>query len=280
MNDDMDIFNSTTSGDGDAANVPETIVTPAAAEPAPSNRDEAGRFASQQAPEPTAPAEPTPDNSPSHGVPVAAVQAEREKRKQAESELAELRGMVKALQAQRQPEPKPEAQPATLWDNPDEYLKGQITPVQQQLQEMREEMWESTASAVHSVDAVQAAKEAAQALAGTPQGKALHQQIMAGGNPFDNLVKWHKQQQSLQRVGTDPDAWFQAEYEKRLADPAEQAKILERIRGAATASPSRSQSPITNIPPSLSKLPSGGNTASGGEQSDEGMFASITTRRR
>ncbi|MDX3926745.1 MAG: hypothetical protein QHC90_13200 [Shinella sp.] len=265
------------SGDGEA--VPE-IQQEQSNQP----RDESGRFAAKQEETPAAVEEPAvseqqpaTEQKPS-GVPVKAIQEERDKRQAAQAEaealrreIAELRGMV---QASRQPAPQPqqEQQPATIWDDPDAFLKSQLTPVQQQMQEMREMLWENQAVSVHGAEKLNAAKQAAEALAGKPEGRALHQQIMGGGNPYDNLVKWHQQQQVMSRIGADPDAWLNAEIERRLSDPAEQAKILERIRSGAASNTNRSQ-PLTNLPPSLSRIPSGTSQADESDMSDGALFS-------
>jgi heme-degrading monooxygenase HmoA len=257
---------------------------------APARGDD-GRFQAKQNenPAPDASLQPsaTPDEPAANGgVPVRAVQDEREKRQAAQQEnaallreIAEMRGQLQVLTTQRQPQTKQEEQrPISLWDDPDAFLQGQLSPVQSQLQEMREELWESKAAVVHTPEAVQAAKAAAEKLFGTPEGKVLHQQITsAGGNPFDNLVKWHKQQETLSRVGNDPEAWLNAEMERRLSDPAEQAKIMERIRSGAPSTQTNGK-PITNFAPSLSRLPSGGNQAQDNDMSDGALFNFATSR--
>jgi hypothetical protein len=53
------------------------------------------------------------------------------------------------------------------------------------MQEMREMMWEGQAAQTHGMDAVEAAKKAAEALFGKPEGAELHRRLTAGGNPFD-----------------------------------------------------------------------------------------------
>jgi hypothetical protein len=292
---DMDDFESITSGASNAApeiqQEPQTTTQP--------SRDDGGRFASPQAKQPAAVTQPTPETpaataeqpqpNGNGNVPVGAVQAEREKRQEAqhraadlERQLAELRGQVTLLSQQRQPTPQPQEQkaPITLWDDPDAFLGSQLTPITQQMQEMREELWESRAASVHTPEAVQAAKAAAEKLFGTPEGKVLHQQITAaGGNPFDNLVKWHKQQEALAKVGSDPDAWLNAELEKRMNDPEFLAQATERARANATSNANRSQ-PLTNIPPSLSRLPAGGNLQPETDASDGALFTSLTSGRR
>lgn len=285
-------LNELLSDDAPAPEVTVAAPAPVIEQPAVA-RDDHGRFATKTPEEVPASvveqsiaATPTEQQPHPGNVPVGAVKAEREKRQAAEAdaealrrEVAELRGMVVARQ-QPAPQPQQEERPIALWDDPDAYLQSQLTPFQQQMQEMREELWESKAVAIHTPDAVQAAKAAAEKLFGTPEGKVLHQQITsAGGNPFDNLVKWHKQQQAIDRVGNDPDAWLQAELEKRLADPAEQAKILERIRSGAASNPTTAQ-PVTSLPPSLSRLPGGGNAAADNDMSDSALFSHATSGKR
>lgn len=286
---DMDDFVSITSGTGETET--QTIEKQEIIEPQQGQqRDEQGRFAANTADAPVFEHEQPPqaethaDNG--KAVPVGAVQAERGKRQAAEAEaealrreVAELRGMVTA---QRQPAPQPqqEKQPVTLWDEPETFIQSQLSPVQQQMQEMREMIWEGQAAQLHTAEKLEAAKAAASALMGTPAGQALYSEIMAGGNPYSNLVRWHDRQQTLATVGNDPQAWLNAELEKRMADPAFQAQVIERARGGAVQSASNRQQPVTNLPPSLSKLPAGGNTSASEMESDSGLFASTTSRRR
>ncbi len=289
---DMDVFDSVISG----AAAPEDteIQTPVVEQTQTTQpRADDGRFSAKQ-PDKAATAEATTqpvagtETQPANGgIPVKAVQAEREKRQAAEAdaealrrEIAELRGMVMARPqpaAQLRQEPQ---KPASLWDDPDAYLQGQLNPVQSQLQETREMLLELQASQFHGADKVAAAKKAAEALFGTPAGQALAQQITASGNMFDNLVKWHQQQETLSRVGGDPDAWLNAELEKKMNDPAFLAQAIERARASAASNTSRS-APRTEFAPSLSSLPSGGNAPAGGEDtSDQALFASTTSRKR
>jgi hypothetical protein len=254
-------------------------------------RDEHGRFAPKQQEQPTAtqPTETTAQPDPqgqNGGVPVKAVQDEREKRQEAqqrasdlERQLAVLQGQVTLLSQQRQPpqQQQQEKQPVALWDDPDAFLNEQLSPFKSEIQQMREELWESRASTVHGAEKVEAAKKAAESIFGTPAGRMLHQQITASGNPFDNLVKWHQQQQAMTTVGDDPEKWFQTKFEEMLADPAKQAEILERIRSGAPSVQNNGK-PITNFAPSLSRMPSGGNQAPDNDMSDGALFSFATQR--
>lgn len=268
---------------GDSNVVPEIQQEQPTTQP----RDEGGRFAAkQEAPavveQPVAEAQPAPhqemteEHPANGGIPQARLKAEAEKRREAEAdaaalrrEIAELRGMVQARQQPAQPQQ--EKQPVSIFEDPEAFLSSQLSPVQQTIQEMREELWESRAAAVHTSEAVEAAKAAADAL--DPASKAaLHRHITTTGNPFDNLVKWHKQQQTLARVGNDPDAWLNAEKEKLLNDPEFLAQAMERARAGASANVNRSQ-PNTNLPRSISRLPAGGNMPADNDMSDGALFS-------
>lgn len=271
---------------GDSGAAPVETVTQQEQQPS-QPRDETGRFASTQAQEPVAGQpvieQPVAEHAqPSGGVPVGAVQAEREKRQaaQAESEalrreVAELRGMV---QATRQPAPQPqqEQQPASLWDDPDAYLKSQISPLEQRLLAQAANFSMRMAIKEHGKEVFDAAEQALAQAANTPDGQQFISKLRASDDPAEDLIKWHKQQQAIARVGSDPDAWLNAEIERRLSDPTEQAKILERIRSGAASNTNRSQAPLTSLPPSLSRMPAGGNTPADGDMSDGALFSHAT----
>lgn len=272
------------SGDGEA--VPAATEEQQPQEQAGQPRDENGRFAATA--EETAPVEgdqPTADQpaETGKGVPVGAVQAEREKRQAAQAEaetlrreLAELRGQVTQLSQQRQqptPQQQQEQTPASLWDDPDAYLKNQLTPFEQQMADMREFMSESMAVQQHGAEKVAAAKQAIEQAASTPEGAQVIRQLMQSRHPYADLVQWHERQQTLATVGSDPQAWLQAELEKKMADPAFQAQVIERARNGAVQNGNRQQQPITSIPPSLSRVAAGANQADDGDVSDGALFA-------
>lgn len=295
---DMDVFSSITSGDGSPDQVTiepqekEIVPPPAAAPP----RDATGRFAKAAEPEQAATPDPVQQNGGAH-VPTAVVKAERERRQEAQQaaqsasqenetlrrELAELRGQISVLSTQRQPQPQPQPQerPIELWDDPQRYIESQLQPVNQTVQLLKEDLWESRAQVTHGVEKVKAAKEAAEKLFGTPEGQLLGQRIANAPNPFSALVDWHQQQETLSRIGNDPDAFINAEIQRRLSDPNFLAQAMERARSGAASNPAVQSQQQTNFAPSLSRIPSGGNgQAVEGDQSDGALFSSVTSGRR
>jgi len=281
---DMELFDNAISGEPTAETVTPPEVTPQ--EP---TRDEQGRFKTTEAPaqtqtETVEPPTQTTTEAPGP-VPVAAVQAERQKRQDAERRAEELERRLAALEANaNRPQPQTPAiqeTPASLWDDPDAYLKGQLSPVTSAVSELREMLMESRAEGKHGAEKLAAAKAAAQPLFGTPEGVALHRELNAGGNPYDNLVKWHERQQTLATVGNDPQAWLQSEIDKKLQDPAFLAQALERAKGQAQVLGGQpNNAPLTQLPPSLSRIPaSATNSAPQGEPTDAELFNSVTSRR-
>lgn len=247
-------------------------------------RDEQGRFAAKAEMQPVQTAQVEQQAETDTGkVPQQALHASREKEREARQEadalrtqLAELRGQVQMLsQRPAQPAPKPEPEKAPeFWEDPSAYVNHALGPVQQQMQQQREQFSKMLAMQAHGKETVdnafKAFVEAAQANPGAYAGE--YQAMMKSEHPYDSLVAWHKRQQTLQTVGSDPNAWLEAELEKRLADPAYQAKVMERIRGTAATTTDRAN-PVTKLPPSLSRLPAGGNAPGETDLSDAGLFA-------
>lgn len=253
-------------------------------------RDENGRFAAKAetpaASQETAQEPTTEEHADTGTVPQQALHASRQKEKEARQEaetlkqqIAELRGQVQLLSSRpQQPQaPKEGAKSPDFWEDPTAFVQGALSPVQQQLQTQREQFSKMLAMQAHGQEAVdnayKAFEQAARANPGAYAGE--YQSIMRSEHPYDALVQWHKRQQTLQMVGNDPNEWLEAELEKRLADPAQQAKIIERMKAAAAANTSRSN-PVTNLPPSLNRLPAGGNAAQDNDTSDEALFSFAT----
>lgn len=213
-------------------------------------------------------------------VPLAALHEARQREREAkqatealQQQLATLQGQMQVLMQQRQQPQTPQEpkQAPDFWENPDEYLKHQLDPVQQQIQQQREQFSMTLAIDKHGKETVEGAYQAmGQAMQmGDPTARAAYEAIMASPHPYGALVDWHKAQETQRTIGNDPQKWFEQELEKRLSDPAEQAKFLERIRG--TAQGNVGSQPQTSLPKSLAKVP--GGTTSEGDMSDSALFS-------
>jgi len=127
--------------------------------------------------------------------------------------------------------------------------------------------------------------EAYQAFMQAAQGDGGFARLIVNSpNPGGAMVNWYKRAVTLARVGDDPEAFINTEIERRLSDPQFLGQALERARAVASgqpltngATPPRPNN-ITQIPPSLSRVPSGSPTeiATGadGMPSDNELFKS------
>lgn len=145
-------------------------------------------------------------------VPQQALHAERQVRRALEREIGEIRHMLQA----QQPQPDPLTQFA---NDPAGFLQQQVSPVAHQVNEMREMMLELRAAQSHGQERVEAAKRAAEELrdSGGPAIDALAVRLLNTANPFDELVRWHDEHARMSQFGDDPEAYINAEVERRLA---------------------------------------------------------------
>lgn len=253
------------------------------------NRDEHGRFAPKAGDPPQTETQPTieqtqaadPQGNAGRTVPIEALHDAREKARTLETKLAEMAGQIALLSQQRQPpaQQQEQAKPKDFWEDPNAFVAEQLSPVQQMMQRQQEMFSKRLAIKEYGAEKVDAAFTAIKtALSTDPAARFEYQRIMATDDPYDELVKWHGRSQALSRVGSDPDAWFKAELEKRKADPAFQAEFLQQIQQSAAQPNANRSAPVTALPPSLSKLPGGTNTAEAGLGDDRERFAAALAR--
>jgi hypothetical protein len=270
----------------ESAGVPVEATTPDVSTPEPApidlNRDpDTGRFAPKSGEEPATattiaptpevapPATPEPKANPT--VPLDALTAIRAENRELKQMLQEMRQQIIA------PPPKPQEQPkpASFWDDPEGFLEQklqQVAPRDDGTVRQVSEMLAVQEYGQETVDtAGQAMLDVVQKDPNNPVIRGEYQRIMSSRHPYKELVAWHKRHQTMSRIGDNPDAYVESEIEKRLADPQYQAKVLERIRGAAST-----QQPITQVPPSLGRIPTGGNVSLEGPTDDAGIFAYAT----
>jgi hypothetical protein len=82
---------------------------------------------------------------------------------------------------------------------------------------------------------------------------ALKAKMQASRDPGETLVQWHREQKTMQEVGSDPNAWLEKKLEERLKDPAFLAKAVELARGSAQPSSQQQNGrPLVDLPRSLS----------------------------
>jgi len=273
----------------EGSDVVDTVATEA---PAPTQpRDETGKFA----PKPQEDDAPIvdPDNAAKAAVeggehekgrvPVAAVQAEREKARQErdrandlERRLAEMQGQLTVLTQQRQQPTTPveKAKPKSFWENPDEFLSERLAPVQQTVQQQRFEMSRMLAEEKLGPDVVKAADDALGELikANDPSVATLQAQIANSRHPYADLVAWHNKRQAMADIGDDPTAFRDRERERIRAELMAELGIEAAPAVPGNSTPSTPTKPLTKLPQSLSRLPGAGNGNGAVDTSDAGIF--------
>lgn len=80
----------------------------------------------------------------------------------------------------------------------------------------------------------------------------LKMRMQNSRDPGETLIEWHREQKTRAEVGSDPNAYFDKRFEAYLADPANQAKVLERIRGGVQPQQPGAR-PAVSLPPSLTR---------------------------
>jgi hypothetical protein len=128
---------------------------------------------------------------------------------------------------------------------------------------------------VHGADKVDAAEQAfLKAMNDRSLDPMEYEQVVQSPNRYDAVVQWHRRTQTFSQVGDDPAAWFEKQLEAKLADPAFQASLMEKVKGVAKPG-------AVKLPPSLSKVTSaasnGGSTVDG-DMSDASLFAQAMRR--
>jgi hypothetical protein len=265
------------------ANADEEEAQEAAAEPAgepdeeqPAQaRDEAGRFAGKSENEPAAPAEtdptaraPADDNAAQ--VPSWRVREINEEKRALAAELEHLRAERAQWQRRQQAEANPAPQPVKpdpLLD-PDGYAKFIREEIRNDLLMERREESLQRAREANQKDFDEAYIAAQRAI-----DPALKARMQNSRDPGRTLLEWHREQKTRAEVGTDPNAYFDKRLEAYLADPANQAKVVERIRGGIQPAGNGKPGP-TSLPPSLTRATNAGSAhiADDDDVSDEGLW--------
>jgi hypothetical protein len=209
-------------------------------------RDERGRFSAKVEPQPEpqaqteqSPPEPrssTEDPRSGHMVPVSELTGERQKWQTRVEQLQEeanrryqtLEQQLQSLQQVRQqPQQQTQIEPPDFNVDPEGALSFHLQRQQAAFVNQMLNQSEIMARDKFGDELVDAALKAAQAAGATNQ-------FMDKPHPWGELVKWHKRQQTLQRVGEDPDA-----YEARVRKE-EREKVLAELKAggqAAAAAP-------------------------------------------
>jgi len=257
---DEQLFNDANS---DEAPADEAVVEApeAPAEEAEQPRDEAGRFAEKPAEEPetvTEAAKPVADDNAAQVPSWRVREINEEKRQLAERvtkfesdaaqwqrEQQELRQRLASLEKPSEPAAKPD--PLLDPDGYEKYLENKFE------EKLLNNHRESSLAQAHRT--YKGEFEEAYAAAQKQVDPALKARMQQSRDPGETLMQWHRQNKMHAEVGNDPNAYFNKRFDDYLSDPANQAKVLERIRGGVQSSNqngNRQPAPV-NLPPSLTR---------------------------
>ena len=274
---DQELFNEANMDEAPAeeavAEVPEAPV-----EPVGQLRDEQGRFAAQAEEQPAATEQPARQQVDDNAAMVPSWRV-----REINEEKRALADRLAAMEAERskwqQPSaPQPQQAPAPKVEKPDPLLdpEGYETYLERKFEEkMLNNHREASLAQAHKT--YKGEFEEAYAAAQKQVDPVLRTMMQNSRDPGETLIQWHREQKVRAEVGNDPNAFFEKRFEAYLADPANQAKILERIRGGAQQQlqpgSSPKPAPAVNLPPSLTRAASAATvTADDDDVSNEGLW--------
>jgi hypothetical protein len=171
-------------------------------------------------------------------------------------------------------QPQPQAPPVKV-ERPDPLLdpEGYAKAVREEIREEmladRREMSLANAHRTYKTEF-----EEAYAAAQKNLDPVLKMKMQTSRDPGETLIEWHREQKIRAEVGNDPNAFFDRRLEAFLKDPANQAKVLERIRGGVQPQPGapRQAAPV-NLPPSLTRATAAATIdADDNDVSDDGLW--------
>lgn len=256
---------------------------PAKAAEMPADTDDAPNLTTPAPPpieEPAKPAAQPEERNPLYG----AMKEEREKRQNAERELADYRARVALFEQQAAMMRQPQApQPAPdIFENPEAFVQTQFQPAMDMQRQALMYNAKLIAEARFTEETVAAAQEAFDSL--VKQGSihpAEAQQVLSSPNPFAEAVKWHQRHKVVSEVGTDPTAYREKLLEQALNDPEfrKRADALWRSQAGAPAAVPQARAPVINLP-SLSKVGSAALTSPADEMPDDASLFNATVSRR
>lgn len=268
---DQDLFDDANGEEtAEAVTEPEVIEQP---------RDDKGQFAEKpiepEKPETPVAAEaekPVVDDNAAM-VPSWRVREINEEKRVLAEKLTALDEAVKAERIQwqqRQQKPLPEPEKVTKPDpllDPEGYEKYLENLFEERLLNDRRENSLANAHKTYKGEF-----DEAYAAAQKQIDPALKARMQQSRDPGETLMEWHREQKTRAEVGNDPNAYFDKRFEAYLADPANQAKVLERIRGGVQPQPR--QAPAVDLPPSLTRATNASRDVSvdDNDLSDEGLW--------
>lgn len=181
-------------------------------------------------------------------VPLDALTAERAKSRRYTEEVSSLRQEIaerdkawerRIAQLMEANRPQQQQEPPDFFANPEQAMQQFMRPVLQRIEGMSEAMSRQFAVRDHGADTVQQAYSSLeQRMASDPAAQGEYARIMRSGDPWGELVRWHKREQAMAEIGTDPDAYKAKVREQLLAELQNGGGQQQQAKPSATALPS------------------------------------------
>jgi len=262
----------------DAAKSPESSEPSPAPEPVETPEPEAPTEAAAPSTEDPAKAPAKEAGSePSEHIPAWRLREESEARRLAEDRARQLEARLTEARTHWEQQQKQTPKPAPdFFQDPGAAMQAAIeqalAPVRAEYQRSVMQLSRDSAENRHGAEAVSLAESVfMEARNKRMLDPADYERVVRAPNRFDAVVQWYKRVYALHTVGDDPSAWWEKEFETKMADPDFQTKVMEKIRGSAATRPA-----VTKLPPSLSRstaaAPSGADRQ--GDLSHESLWAS------
>jgi hypothetical protein len=225
-----------------------------------------------------------PEPEPTGRVPAGKLREANEARRVAEAKILELEASLakgndtkalsdklelamreiaalKAPRVEQKPEPERAKRP-DLFEDPDgaisfveQGLRSQIDPLSKRIDEVRVQTSMMIAEEVHGEAFTKAFAELIKLPQNDPQSQLIVKRIVEAPNPGRAVLNWHKQQETLARVESDPtanEARIRDETRKALmADPEFKKQLIAELRGDAARGENGQPRTVTRLPRSL-----------------------------
>ena len=265
---DQDLFNEANADEAPADEV--EVEAPEAEVEQEQPRDEHGRFASTQEEPPAVVEPPAPVDDNAAMVPSWRVREINEEKRALAEKLAAIEAERLKWQQPPAPQPAPKVEKPDPLLDPEGYEKYLEAKFEEKLLTNHR-----NASLAQAHKTYKTEFEEAYAAANKQVDPVLKARMQASNDPGETLIQWHREMKVKAEVGDDPNAFFERRFEAYLADPANQAKVLERIRGGAQQQPGtpRQAAPV-NLPPSLTRATNASSATSADDDdvSDDGLW--------
>ena len=294
---DAELFRGALSDEPPAAEPPAPAPQETPAEPQQAQepaaveqpRDEHGRWAprtptpdqAEQAPAAATPQQPEPDAVPSWRLRELREQREAEanRARSLEAELADMRRRHAAMEQQVRQQRQEPVQVPDLIADPAAYHAHVEQTFNERLRNMEANF---SFRIAHSANGEMFEQAYGDMISRAERGDpSIVRMVMQSPDPGTAMINWYRREQTLQKVGNDPDAWFQRQLDERLKDPKFAGGIVDKIRNGSQPAPGGQQPSGVptefQIPPSLNRVAaSASNTEAIGDLTDASLFKYAT----